>query len=85
MVSFAWKNSEPENETALARVVSVVTGQLRVYATREMKHHFVSRYCHNIRHLIKSLLHQMYRELVHDSSAARTSEIDERVVQALLD
>ena len=60
-VSFAWKISETENETSLARVVSVVTGQLRVYATCEMKHHFVSRYSH-IRHLTKSLLREVYRE-----------------------
>ena len=45
-VSFAWKISEPENETALAQVLSVVTGQLKVYATRDIKRHFVSRYNH---------------------------------------
>ena len=42
-VSFVWK-VEPEDETLLARVLSQVTGQLKVYTTREMKRHFISKY-----------------------------------------
>ena len=58
-----------------------------MYATVEMKYHFVFRYSH-VRHPKISLLRQTYHELAHHSSAPRTSdevEINEQVAEALLD
>ena len=76
--------SVSQDETSLARVLSVVTGKLKVYATRAMKQQFMSKYS-RVAHPWKAVLCSMFRELVHDSSSACTSEeavIDERVALA---
>ena len=86
-VSFVWKVTETEDESLFARVLVEVTRQLQSYFTREMKRQFVLKYSH-ITRPSKAVLRQMYRELVHDSSSARTSneaEVEERVARALLD
>ena len=85
-VSFVWKITEPEDESSSAMVLLLVTGQLKTYTTRAMKQLFISKYsC--IAHPSKAVLRSMFRDLVHDSSSARTSEeatVDERVALALL-
>lgn len=78
---------DPEDASSSAKVLLTVTGQLKVYCTREMRRQFISKYG-RINNPSKAVLRQIYQELTHDNSAARTSEeaeIDERVAAAILD
>ena len=86
VVSFLWRVGNPEDESSSAKVLLTVSGQLKMYSTREMRRQFISKYGH-INNPSKAVLRQIFLELTNDSSAARTPEeakIDERIAAALL-
>ena len=87
VVSFLWRVGNPEDESSSAKVLLTVSGQLKMYSTREMRRQFISKYG-RINNPSKAVLRQIFLELTNDSSAARTPEeakIDERIAAALLD
>ena len=73
VISFLWRFSDPENESSLAKVLFTIEKQLKVYSTQEMQRQFISKYG-RLTSSSKAVLCQVYQELTHDSSAARTSE-----------
>lgn len=74
-----------EDHTSTAQAISILNKKQKQYYTRQMRKDFLSRYSQFVKAPI-SVLRHMFKELVHDSSAAACSveqQVDERVAQAI--
>ena len=70
----------------MSQLITKLNDQHKLYSTQEMRKDFLHR-CHTLMKTSKSVLRNVYKTLMGDSSSA-TSEvervIDERVAEALL-
>ena len=88
-MTFVWHlpADSPEDPTLTAKAIAVLNSKQRLFCTRQMRKDFLSKY----RQLVKApigILRHMFKELVHDSSAATSifeQAVDERVAKALLE
>ena len=86
VVSFLWKIPAEVDETKAARLVTQLTEQHKVFASREMKREFFDKY-HTLAKASKSVLRNIYKSLMDDCSAASSSAeriVDDHVAEALL-
>ena len=86
VVSFLWKIPDKVNETKAARLVTRLSEQHKVFASREMRREFLDKY-HTLAKTSKSVLRNIYKALMEDCSAASSAaekSIDDRVAVALL-
>ena len=78
--NFLWKIPSSPAERNDAQVITRITNNIGIYATRTMKKMFVDKYSQRVK-VPKMVLRHMFRELSNDCSAAETSEpqtIDDR-------
>ena len=76
---------EDYDHTQAADVIARLTNKQNVYSTRHMRREFLDHYRGFVK-IPQSVLHNMYRTLTGDSSAAETAsqkEVDERLLEAL--
>ena len=81
-----WKIPAEVDETKAARLVTQLTEQHKVFASREMKREFFDKY-HTLAKASKSVLRNIYKSLMDDCSAASSSAeriVDDHVAEALL-
>ena len=81
-----WKIPDEVDETKTARLVTHLTEQHKVFASREMRREFLDKY-HTLVKTSKSMLWNIYKSLMADCSAAASAaekSIDDRVAEALL-
>ena len=86
VISFLWKIPDEVDETKTARLVTHLTEQHKVFASRKMRREFLDKY-HTLVKTSKSVLRNIYKSLMADCSAAASAaekSIDDRVAEALL-
>ena len=76
VVSFVWKITKmgAVNESKVSQLITKLSDQYQLYSSREMRKDFLHRY-HTLTKTSKSVLRNVYKTLMGDSSAA-TSEIE---------
>ena len=84
-LTFVWKlpSDGSEDPNATAQAISLLNSKQKVYSTRQMRKDFIVKYNRFVK-APTSVLRHMYKELVHDSSAATSiveQVIDERVAE----
>ena len=86
VVSCLWKIPAEVDETKAGRLVTRLTEQHKVFASREMRREFFDKY-HTLAKASKSVLRNIYKSLMDDCSAAASvaeKSIDDRVAETLL-
>ena len=86
-LTFVWKHPSdgPEYPNATAQAISLLNSKQKVYSTREMRKDVIVKYNRFVK-APTSVVRHMYKELVHDSSAATSiveQVIDERVAEVI--
>jgi hypothetical protein len=88
-MTFIWRvpSDSAEDHTSTARAIAVLNSKQQLFCTRQMRKDFISRY----RQFVKApvgILRHMYKELIHDNSAASSlieQGVDERVAKAVME
>jgi len=88
-MTFLWclPSDSPEDSTSTAQAISILNTKQKQYYTRQMRRDFLSRYSHFVK-APTSILRHMFKELVHDSSAATSAieqSVDDRVAKAVVE
>ena len=88
-MTFLWQipADMSEDPTSTAHAIVVLNSQQKHYCTREMRKDFILKYNRFVKAPI-SVLRNIYKSLVHDSSAATTADeqkLDDRVAQAIVE
>ena len=78
VVSFLWKIPDEVDETKAARLVTLLSEQHKVFASREMRREFL----HTLAKTSKAMLRNIYKALMEDCSAA--SSAAEKVLMIVL-
>ena len=89
-LSFAWKVPNEVDQTLNQRTIAQLNESQRIFCTRELRKEFLDKYTHlalKTSLKSKSVLHNIFRTLVHDDSAASShieAAVDDRLAKYLL-
>lgn len=86
-LSFAWRVPDEVDQTKVSRVITKLTADQKVYATRAMRSDFLNKF-NRVSKLSKAVLRNMFKTLMDDNSASNCAaerRVDDNVAQALFD
>ena len=89
-MTFLWRlppDDSSEDSTSTAKAITCLNNKQKLYYTRKMRRDFLVQYSQFVK-APTSVLRHMFKELVHDSSAAACTieqQADERVAKAIVE
>ena len=88
-ITFVWRlpSDSPEDSSSTAKAIANCNKQQKLFCTRQMRKDFVSKYRWFVKAPIR-VLHHLYKDLIHDCSAASTAHelaMEEGIAQAIME